>query len=131
MSATRSGLRGQRGDGETLAVARNVSTRYLAIGVEAALGLVVLPFNVAHLGTSAYGLWMLTASITAYFSVLDLGYSGALVKFVAQYRARTRRARRSTRSSARCSVVFAAFGAVTYLVAIGRARWTSTHSVPP
>ena len=31
---------------------------------------------------------MLTASITAYFSVLDLGYSGALVKFVAQYRAK-------------------------------------------
>ena len=73
---------------ETLTVARNVSTRYLAIGIEAVLGLVVLPFNIAHLGTSAYGLWMLTASITAYFSVLDMGYSGALVKFVAQYRAR-------------------------------------------
>ena len=39
--------------GETLVVARNVSTRYLAIGIEAILGLVVLPFNVAHLGTSA------------------------------------------------------------------------------
>ena len=52
-------------------------TRYLAIGVEALIGLVVLPFNVAHLGTSAYGLWMLTASVTAYFSVLDLGYSAA------------------------------------------------------
>ena len=64
-------------EGETLTVARNVSTRYLAIGVEAVLGLVVLPFNVAHLGTAAYGLWMLTASVTAYFSVLDLGYSGA------------------------------------------------------
>jgi O-antigen/teichoic acid export membrane protein len=74
--------------GETLTVARNVSTRYLAIGVEAILVLVVLPFNVAHLGTAAYGLWMLTASVTAYFSVLALGYSGALVKFVAQYRAR-------------------------------------------
>ena len=78
---------------ETLTVARNVSTRYLAIGIEAALGLVVLPFNIAHLGTSAYGLWMLTASITAYFSVLDMGYSGALVKFVAQYRARRADAR--------------------------------------
>ena len=75
-------------EGETLTVARNVSTRYLAIGVEAILGLVILPFNVAHLGTAAYGLWMLTASVTTYFSVLDLGYSGALVKFVAQYRAR-------------------------------------------
>ena len=74
---------------ETLTVARNVSTRYLAIAAEMVVGiLVLLPFNVAHLGKSAYGLWMLTASVTTYFSVLDLGYSGALVKFVAQYRAR-------------------------------------------
>jgi O-antigen/teichoic acid export membrane protein len=103
---------------ETLTVARNVSTRYLAIGVEAVLGLVVLPFNVAHLGQSAYGLWMLTASITAYFSVLDLGYSGALVKFVAQYRAKhDYEALNDILSTT--FVVFATFGAVTYLVAIG------------
>jgi O-antigen/teichoic acid export membrane protein len=73
---------------ETMTVARNVSTRYLAIAVEMVVGLVVLPYNIAHLGKSAYGLWILTASITSYFSVLDLGYSGALVKFVAQYRAK-------------------------------------------
>jgi O-antigen/teichoic acid export membrane protein len=69
-------------------VARNVTTRYLAILVEAVLGLVVLPFNIAHLGQSTYGLWMLAASVTSYFSVLDLGYAGALTKFVAHYRAR-------------------------------------------
>ena len=69
---------------ETLTVARNVSTRYLAIATEMAVGVVVLPFNVFHLGKAAYGLWMLAASVTAYFSVLDLGYSGAAVKFAAQ-----------------------------------------------
>ena len=69
-------------------VARNLSTRYVAIAAEAILGVLILPFNVAHLGTSAYGLWVLAASVTAYFSVLDMGYSGALVKFVAQYRTR-------------------------------------------
>lgn len=74
-------------DGSSV-VARNLSTRYLAIATEAALGVLILPFNVAHLGQSAYGLWVLAASVTAYFSVLDMGYSGALVKFVAQYRAR-------------------------------------------
>src|SRR5262245_48668035 len=68
-------------------VARNVGTRYLAIFVDGVIGLMVLPFNVAHLGRSAYGLWALTASITWFFGVLDLGYSGALLKFVAQYRA--------------------------------------------
>jgi O-antigen/teichoic acid export membrane protein len=103
---------------ETLTIARNVSTRYLAIGVEALLGLVILPFNVAHLGTSAYGLWMLTASVTAYFSILDLGYSGALVKFVALYRAR-RQFRALNEILSTTFVIFGVFGVVTYLVAIG------------
>ena len=74
-------------DGQLVTVARNVTTRYLAIASDALIGLLVLPFNVRHLGPSAWGLWMLTASITTYFSVLDLGYGGSMVKFVAQYRA--------------------------------------------
>ncbi len=102
---------------ETLTVARNVSTRYLAIITEMAIGLLVLPFNVEHLGKSAYGLWMLTASVTAYFSVLDLGYSGALVKFVAQYRAR-RDVRALNEILSTTFYLFTAFGALTYVVAI-------------
>jgi O-antigen/teichoic acid export membrane protein len=102
---------------EALTVARNVSTRYLAIGIEALLGFVVLPYNVAHLGTSAYGLWILTGSITAYFSVLDLGYGGALVRFVARYRARRDFASlNEILSTIFC--VFAGFGMLTYVVAI-------------
>jgi O-antigen/teichoic acid export membrane protein len=68
-------------------LARNVGTRYLALLVDGLIGLLLLPFNVAHLGPSAYGLWMLTASVTWFFGVLDLGYGGSVVKFVAQYRA--------------------------------------------
>jgi len=73
---------------QLVTVARNVSTRYLAIGVDALIGLILLPFNIRHLGPSAYGLWMLTASMTTYFSVLDLGFGGSIVKFVAHYRAK-------------------------------------------
>ena len=79
---------GARTSGTVAVVAHNVSTRYLAYLVDAILGLVMLPFNLAHLGMAAYGLWMLTTSFTAYFAMLDLGYGGALVRFVAQYRAR-------------------------------------------
>jgi O-antigen/teichoic acid export membrane protein len=64
-----------------------MSTRYLAIFIDGVIGLLLLPFNVSHLGASAYGLWALTTSVTWFFGVLDLGYGGALVKFVAQYRA--------------------------------------------
>ena len=107
---------------EGLTIARNLSTRYLAIGVEIALGLVTLPFNLSHLGKSAYGLWALTASVTAYFSVLDLGYSGALVKFVAQYRAKEdRRALNEILSTV--FAVFATCGLITCVVAGGLAYY--------
>jgi O-antigen/teichoic acid export membrane protein len=101
---------------EPLTVARNVSTRYLAIAVEMVVGLALLPFNVGHLGKAAYGLWILTTSITMYFSVLDLGYSGALVKFVAQYRAR-RDMRALNEILSTTFYIFATVGVVTYLVA--------------
>lgn len=94
-------------------LARNVSTRYLAIITDAALGLVLLPFNVHHLGQSAWGLWMLTASVTAYFSILDLGYGGSITRFVAQYRAR-RDAAGLNEILSTMIVLFAGVGVVAY-----------------
>jgi O-antigen/teichoic acid export membrane protein len=96
-------------------VAWNVSTRYLAIFVDGAIGLMVLPFNVAHLGPSAYGLWALTTSVTWFFGLLDLGYGGALVKFIAQYRAwRDQRALNETVST--ICMVFVALSGVCLAV---------------
>lgn len=69
-------------------VALNVGARYVTLAIELALGLVMLPFNTRHLGAADYGLWMLAASIVAYFPVIDLGFGGALERFVAHYRAR-------------------------------------------
>jgi len=103
--------------GTVKVVAHNVSTRYLAYLVDAVLGLVMLPFNLAHLGLAAYGVWMLTTSFTAYFAMLDLGYGGALVRFVAQYRAR-RDARALNEVLSTLSVVYAAIAAVTYLIVL-------------
>ncbi len=60
---------------------------YLLAGTELAIGVFMLPFNVAHLGKSAYGLWVLAASVTVYFSMLDLGFGVSQVRFIAKYRA--------------------------------------------
>lgn len=68
-------------------LARNVFVDYIAVAVDVALGVVMLPFNIAYLGQSAYGLLVLTTSVTTYFSMLDLGYGSAQVKFTSQYRA--------------------------------------------
>jgi O-antigen/teichoic acid export membrane protein len=96
-------------------VAHNVSTRYLAYLVDAVLGLVMLPFNLAHLGMAAYGLWVLTTSVTAYLSMLDLGYGSALVRFVAQYRAR-RDASALNEVLSTLAVVYTTIGAITYAI---------------
>ena len=48
---------------------RNVTTRYLSVAAELGIGLLTLPFNLHHLGTEAYGLWMLTAGVTIHFSI--------------------------------------------------------------
>lgn len=98
---------------QLVTVARNVSTRYLAIIAETVIGLVMLPFNLTHLGTAEYGLWVLLGSITAHFSVLDLGYGGALVKFMAQYRAH-RNARALNEIASTLFFVFAGIGLIAY-----------------
>jgi O-antigen/teichoic acid export membrane protein len=103
-------------DRPVVMIARNLSASYLAILVDAALGLVMLPFNVTHLGTAAYGLWVLTASLTVHFSLLDLGYGGGGVKFIAHYRARRDRQAVNEIAST-LFVVFAVLGCIAYGIA--------------
>ena len=71
----------------TWLLGRNLASDYAAIAINIVSGIALLPFNLAHLGRSAYGLWMLTVSLTTYFSILDFGYGSSQVKFTAQYRA--------------------------------------------
>ena len=73
---------------QTKLIFHNVSANYIVTATELLLGIFMLPFNVAHLGQSAYGLWVLVASVTVYFSMLDLGYGMAMVRFTARYRAK-------------------------------------------
>jgi O-antigen/teichoic acid export membrane protein len=102
-------------------VALNVGGRYATLTVEMLLGLVMLPFNTRYLGASDYGLWMLAASVVAYFPVLDLGYGGAMERFVAHYRAR----RDGTAISEIASTlvfVFTAIGIVAF-AAVAAVAW--------
>jgi O-antigen/teichoic acid export membrane protein len=98
-------------------VAHNISTRYLAYLVDAVIGLVMLPFNLHHLGMAAYGVWMLTTSLTVYFGMLDMGYGGALVRFVARYRAK-RDAEALNEVLSTISVVYTAIGVAAYLLVL-------------
>jgi len=64
------------------------ATKYLLLAVNIVLGIFLMPYTVRHLGTTEYGLWMLVASMTAYFQLLDLGYGNGLVRHVADADAR-------------------------------------------
>lgn len=101
-------------------LARNVGSRYLFVVVEMVVGLLTLPFNLHHLGPEAYGLWMLTAGLTIHFSILDLGYGGAIVKFVAQYRSK-RDARAVNEIASTIFVLFSGLGLLAYLAIIALA----------
>src|SRR5215831_11819071 len=92
-------------------ITRNLFLKYIVMGVELIIGVALLPFNVAHLGQAAYGILALTASITAYFSILDLGYGLAQERFVAHYRA----LRDPESLNAVVSTLFFVFGAIGLL----------------
>jgi len=97
-------------------IARTVSMDYLVTFVELVLGIFMLPFNTSHLGQSAYGLWVLAASITFYFSMLNLGYGYALVKYVAEFRAH-RDARSLNEVMSTMFFVFAGIGLIAFALA--------------
>ena len=94
-------------------VARNISTRYVSIVVEMVIGLLLLPFNLKHLGEANYGLWVLLGSVTMHFSLLELGTGSAMVKFVAQYRA-LRQGRAINEIASSMFVVFGIIGVAAY-----------------
>jgi O-antigen/teichoic acid export membrane protein len=64
------------------------ATKYVLLAVNVGLGIVLMPFTIHHLGASEYGLWMLIASLTYYFQLLDLGYGSGLVRHVTDADAR-------------------------------------------
>ena len=59
-------------------------TKYLVFGLNIGVGVVLMPFTVRHLGQTEYGLWMLVASMTTYFQLLDLGYGNGVVRHLVE-----------------------------------------------
>lgn len=70
------------------AVARNVIWNWSGLGVGVLAGVVIAPFLVHRLGHTTYGLWILIASFTSYFGLLDVGVRGAVSRQLAFFHAR-------------------------------------------
>jgi O-antigen/teichoic acid export membrane protein len=112
-------------------VALNVVGRYVTLILEMVVGLLMLPFNANHLGANEYGLWMLAASIVAYFPVLDLGLGSAMERAVAHHRAE-RDPDAINEVASTLVFAFAAIGAVVLLIVTGVAWNTGRFfDLPP
>lgn len=69
-------------------VASNVVWNWCGMAVTMVTGFVVAPVLVDRLEDSAYGLWIVIASMSGYFGLLDLGVRGSVGRYIAYYLAR-------------------------------------------
>ena len=69
-------------------VLRNVLSNYAGKLIALAAGFLLTPFVLSRLGVAEYGLWALVGSVVAYVSLLDFGVAGAVIKYVAEHRAK-------------------------------------------
>jgi O-antigen/teichoic acid export membrane protein len=68
-------------------VLRNTVWHYGAAFVSLAVGVILVPIMVHHLGDTLFGLWVLVSAVSGYSRLLDLGLAPSIVKWVARYRA--------------------------------------------
>lgn len=64
--------------------ARGAVWNWSALVVGILVAFFLAPFLVHNLGNTAYGVWVLIASVTSYMGLLDLGIRGAVTRFVAR-----------------------------------------------
>ena len=62
----------------------NVVMNWVAMATGMVVPFFLTPFVVRHLGSLAYGVWILAVSTVAYLNLLDLGLRSAIVRFVSK-----------------------------------------------
>ena len=62
----------------------NVVMNWVAMAVGMVVPFFLSPFVVRHLGSTAYGVWILAVSTVSYLNLLDLGLRSAIVRFVSK-----------------------------------------------
>ncbi len=63
---------------------------YVIIIANIVIGILYTPFVLSRLGQAEFGLYSLATSIIAYLTLLDLGFSNAIIRYTAKFRAEGR-----------------------------------------
>lgn len=69
----------------------NALSNWAALGVNIAIGFVLTPAILAHLGEKRFGIWMLVSSVVGYFGLLRLGVGTGVLRYVPLFRAKNDR----------------------------------------
>jgi O-antigen/teichoic acid export membrane protein len=64
--------------------ALNVIMNWAAMAIGMVVPFFLTPFVVRHLGSNAYGVWILAVSTVSYLNLLDLGLRSAIVRYVSK-----------------------------------------------
>lgn len=68
-------------------VLRAVTTSWIAVTANAAVGFFLTPYVLHHLGDEAYGLWILTVTCVGYYGLLDIGVRSSILRYVSRNQA--------------------------------------------
>jgi O-antigen/teichoic acid export membrane protein len=67
---------------------KNITSNYVGIAIQIVIAFLLSPFLVHTLGDEGYGIWTIVAALTGYMSLLDLGLSSAITRFIAEHNRR-------------------------------------------
>lgn len=67
---------------------RNVASNYMLTAASMLVAIVTTPILVHELGKVEYGIWVLVGSLVWYLPLLEFGFGGATVKYVAEHHSR-------------------------------------------
>jgi O-antigen/teichoic acid export membrane protein len=68
-------------------ILRAVTTSWIAVTANAAVGFLLTPYVLHHLGDEAYGLWILTVTCVGYYGLLDIGVRSSILRYVSRHQA--------------------------------------------
>lgn len=96
---------------------RNAAANWTLMASSVLYSLAITPFVVRALGSEGYGIWSFLNGLTTYADLFYLGLGGALIRYVADFRARGD-VRSMQRLSSFVFTVYLAIGALMVLIAV-------------
>lgn len=90
---------------------------YVSMGINLAMGLVLTPLIIAHLGTTEYGIFMLANSVITWLGLTDFGLGATVTRYAVAYRAKGRFLRLS-HFLGQAVILFSMMGLVALLAGI-------------